>query len=57
VKSKLDTCINNTNNNNNNKNNNTFKFNSLFLGFNTTAIGTNCRTSTIKKGEGCNTDT
>jgi hypothetical protein len=35
--------INNTNNNNN------FKFNSLFLGFNTTAIEANCRTSAIEK--------
>jgi hypothetical protein len=49
VKSKIYTFINNTNINN-------FKFNS-FLGFNTTAIGTKCRTSTVKKGEECNTDT
>jgi hypothetical protein len=51
VKSKIYTFINNTNNNNNNNNkiNNNFKFNLLFLGFNTTAIGANCRTSTIKK--------
>jgi hypothetical protein len=47
VKSKIYTFINITNNNN--KNNNNFKFNSLLLGFNTTAIGANCRTSTIKK--------
>jgi hypothetical protein len=53
VKSYIQTFIINTNN----KNNNNFTFNSLFLGFNTTAIGDNCRTSTIKKCEGCNTDT
>jgi hypothetical protein len=51
VKSKIYAFINNINNN---KNNNNFKFNS-FVGFNTTAIGANCKTST-KKGEGCNTD-
>jgi hypothetical protein len=42
VQRKIHTFINNTNNN-------TFKFNLLFLGFNTTAIGANRRTSTIKK--------
>jgi hypothetical protein len=47
VKSKIYTFINNTNNNNNNNNNS--KFNSLFIGFNTTAIGANCGTSTIRK--------
>jgi hypothetical protein len=50
VKNKKYTFINNTNNNN-------FKFNLLFLGFNTAAIGANCRTSTINKGEGCNAGT
>jgi hypothetical protein len=50
MKSKIYTFINNTNKNNI-INNNSFTFNSLFLRFNTTAIGANCRTSTIKKGK------
>jgi hypothetical protein len=41
VESKVYTFINNTNNN-------IFKFNSIFLSFNTTAIEANYRTSTIK---------
>jgi hypothetical protein len=51
VQSKIYTFINNK------KNINNLKCNSLFLSLNTTAMGANCRTSTIKKGEGCNTDT
>jgi hypothetical protein len=45
VKIRIYIFINNTSNNNNNNN---FKIKSLFLGFNITAIGANCRTSTIK---------